>query len=757
MGRKATLSPIITPLLIAGVAAPFAVNGDQLEVKNAANSSIGASAWNFKHQNGAQETGGLDGYDSLWEDTLPNPTQPEMKIISTPYAIELSGDSRPLQSQTVGHFYLSAINRNNTNAIINTTTNRLSFRFPFNDSKDTNRNYISRIDRWTPYINIGQSGTWATNVETAIANGLNGYGYLWMPGVTNLPGNVYYGEGWVSCKFKQEERSTKTNEAVSIDVSTNQIPGTNVLYALVHAPTNGGVLRDGVSGSVLTNGSQITRPEQVSFLSAIPGYDGFRYGVKWQSMLASNLAEYGVRILTTNMPNQQPVAISQNVTNLEDTVAAIGLSGSDADSNPTNWTYAIVTAPAHGALNVPAGTWFANSNIVYTPLTNFYGTDTFSFMVHDGQTNSEPGVVSIDVLPVNDAPVVLGSTNIFSKRGLHQSKIVVSDVDGLDDIAEVRLGAPVSEPSGWGGILTNLGTNVTFGAGGFVGRVSVPAVATDEAGVAATNWLVFDTTNAVPWAMNSAVSARKNTANGLNLAMGDPDEDNLGAVIDSVSSGSVVTNGSDLSHVPPWGFMGTAEIRWRAFDGLDYSTPTTNRVSYTNTAPQAQAQQASTAQHTPLELVLVGEDADGDALEFLVTGQPQHGTLLGGSNRWTFTPPAYFLGDDSFRFKVNDGSDDSSEATVELSVTPGPIEAPHIQDARLEGAVLLLNVEADPNTTVTPAYRESLGSTNAWQPLTNLTQFVEWTPSRTNRVSVTISNVPAPGVSGFYRVVGGRR
>jgi hypothetical protein len=80
------------------------------------------------------------------------------------------------------------------------------------------------------------------------------------------------------------------------------------------------VLRDGVSGSVLTNGSQITRPEQVSFLSAIPGYDGFRYGVKWQSMLASNLAEYGVGILTTNMPNQQPVAISQNVTNLEDRV-----------------------------------------------------------------------------------------------------------------------------------------------------------------------------------------------------------------------------------------------------------------------------------------------------------------------------------------------------------------------------------------------------------------------------------------------------
>jgi VCBS repeat-containing protein len=110
------------------------------------------------------------------------------------------------------------------------------------------------------------------------------------------------------------------------------------------------------------------------------------------------------------------------VTTAEDTAMAITLTGTDPDGNPL--TFSIVTPPAHGTLSGTA------PNVTYTPAANYNGTDSFTFKVNDGTTDSTVATVSLNITAVNDAPV---ATNSALTVGAGQSvggTLVASDVDG---------------------------------------------------------------------------------------------------------------------------------------------------------------------------------------------------------------------------------------------------------------------------------------------------------------------------------------
>jgi uncharacterized delta-60 repeat protein len=98
--------------------------------------------------------------------------------------------------------------------------------------------------------------------------------------------------------------------------------------------------------------------------------------------------------------NRAPVADDQSVSTDEDTPVGITLTGSDPDGD--SLTYSVESQPTHGSLSGTA------PDLTYTPEANYYGADSFSFKVNDGQVDSGEATVSITVNSVNDPPV-LGS------------------------------------------------------------------------------------------------------------------------------------------------------------------------------------------------------------------------------------------------------------------------------------------------------------------------------------------------------------
>ena len=80
----------------------------------------------------------------------------------------------------------------------------------------------------------------------------------------------------------------------------------------------------------------------------------------------------------------------------------------------------------------------------------------------------------------------------------------------------------------------------------------------------------------------------------------------------------------------------------------------------------------TTAEDTPLNADVAGNDADADAdtlVYNLVTG-PTNGLItLNADGTFSFTPNANFNGSDSFTYRVNDGAA-SAEATASITITP---------------------------------------------------------------------------------------
>ncbi len=165
-------------------------------------------------------------------------------------------------------------------------------------------------------------------------------------------------------------------------------------------------------GSITLTGSNMVYQPTPNF----NGEDSFSY------KLNDGLADSNVETVRLNFwpVNDPPVALSQLITTDEDTAIPITLGAFDADGDALTYS---VTPPAHGTLSGVA------PNLNYTPATNYFGSDLFTFTVMDpSNAVSQLAAVSITVRPVNDAPV---------------ARIEVAPLDELPGITNLVSIAPV--------------------------------------------------------------------------------------------------------------------------------------------------------------------------------------------------------------------------------------------------------------------------------------------------------------------------
>jgi len=96
--------------------------------------------------------------------------------------------------------------------------------------------------------------------------------------------------------------------------------------------------------------------------------------------------------------NDVPVALDGFFSLDEDTSGTYTLKGSDIDESD-HLTYTITTQPQDDITYNPV-----TGNLTYTPEANFTGQRVLTFIVGDGQAESNAATVTITVLPMNDSP-----------------------------------------------------------------------------------------------------------------------------------------------------------------------------------------------------------------------------------------------------------------------------------------------------------------------------------------------------------------
>ena len=119
-----------------------------------------------------------------------------------------------------------------------------------------------------------------------------------------------------------------------------------------------------------------------------------------------------VIVIVPPAENNPPIANSRigegSVFTNEDTPVNILLTGSDPDSDPISFVISTPLLLPNGLLEGIA------PNLTYTPTQDYFGSDTFTFLVNDGSANSNVATVDIFVGSVNDPPI--------ANAGLDQSK-----------------------------------------------------------------------------------------------------------------------------------------------------------------------------------------------------------------------------------------------------------------------------------------------------------------------------------------------
>ena len=429
-------------------------------------------------------------------------------------------------------------------------------------------------------------------------------------------------------------------------VATDPNPGDIRTYSITAGNVGGAFAINPLTG-------QLTVAGIIDF-ETIPSY------VLTVSVTDGLLTDTAAISVAVNNVNDAPVATAQTVTTAEDTAKAITLSGTDIELSPL--TYAIVTPPEHGILSGTA------PNLTYTPAANYTGPDSFAFKANDGALNSAAATVAITVTPVNDAPVALAQSVTVPQNVASKIWLIGDDVEG-----STLTYTSVTQPAH--GTVTN-GSKVTYTpATNFSGTDSFTFKCSDGAlysNIATVTITVTGGSNSAPVALAQSVSTPEDTAKAITLVATDANGDPLNyTIVAQPASGTLSGTAPNVLYTPAPNYTGTASFTFKASDGsVESATATvTITISGDNDAPVASAQSVSTAMGVAKPITLTATDADGTPLTYAIVAPPAHGTLTGTAPNLTYTPATSYTGTDQFTFKANDGSLDSAEATVEISVT----------------------------------------------------------------------------------------
>ncbi|HEX8857895.1 MAG TPA: Ig-like domain-containing protein [Actinomycetes bacterium] len=129
------------------------------------------------------------------------------------------------------------------------------------------------------------------------------------------------------------------------------------------------------------------------------GRDTFTYKAS-DGALTSDVATVTITVLP--MPDP-PVAQDDSYSTDQGTpltVTAPGVLANDSDPDGDRLAAVLMTGPAHGALTLSS-----NGSFTYTPVTNFKGQDSFTYMASDGGPTGSGATVTITVVPAPGNPV----------------------------------------------------------------------------------------------------------------------------------------------------------------------------------------------------------------------------------------------------------------------------------------------------------------------------------------------------------------
>ena len=330
---------------------------------------------------------------------------------------------------------------------------------------------------------------------------------------------------------------------------------------LVSGPANGLLVLNADGSFIYTHDGTETTEDSFTYQA----YDGELY---------SGTATVLITVVPVNDP---PLADEQDAMTDEETPVDLTLSFSDPDG-PGPYNVTITSGPAHGMLSG------SGINQTYTPEPDYFGLDSFSWIVNDGLIDSNEATMWISVMPVNDPPVAEDqSDSTLEDVPLALTLAYAEDIDGPGPYTFTIVSEPLH------GTLSGAGANRTytpdpdyFGPDSFTWSVNDGS---DESNVAEFSLSVIPD-NDPPVAVDDAYAVSPGgelnvPAPGVLVNDSDPEEAPLTAQLVSVPAyGTLLLNADGSFTYTHDGSETTADsFTYAAYDGSAASAPATVSIT----------------------------------------------------------------------------------------------------------------------------------------------------------------------------------
>ncbi|MDF5259369.1 tandem-95 repeat protein [Vibrio parahaemolyticus] len=380
-----------------------------------------------------------------------------------------------------------------------------------------------------------------------------------------------------------------------------------------------------------------------------------------------------------------PVAdiVADKATVVEDTPTIIKVLGNDTfEGNDKVVSLDTNNGPVNGTVSVnPDG------SVTYTPNDNYHGTDSFTYIVTSGGV-SESTTVSVDVTPVNDAPVAKDDIATTQEDTAVTIDVLPNDSDVDGDKLSIE---SASVPKEQGTVEVVDGKLVFTPAENFNGDAEITYTVTDgeltdEAKVTVTVNPVNDMptikVDAVESITENAVSTDTVVAT-LTVRDTDTPEDQLTVSLENNSNGYFVLVGNEVKLTQAGvDAVNNDELNLKDLtisasvsDGVnptasDSDSLIVNRVNDAPTVENAIADQELAEDFASYTIDLNDAFKDSDsALNFSVSGNSN--VLVSIENGIaTISPTADWNGSETLTFTATDPSGESVSQTVNFTVTP---------------------------------------------------------------------------------------
>ena len=411
--------------------------------------------------------------------------------------------------------------------------------------------------------------------------------------------------------------------------------------------------------------------------------------------------------ITVNSVNDAPVAVDDNATVNEDATVLIDIVANDTDKEGDTVTPTGFTNPSNGTVSQEGDSYR------YTPNADFFGSDSFTYTISDGNGGTATATVNITVNPVNDAPVAVDDNATVNEDATVLIDIVANDTDKEGDTV-----TPTGFTNPSNGTVSQEGDSYRYTPNAdFFGSDSFTYTISDGNGGTATATvnITVNSVNDAPVAVDDNATVNEDATVLIDIVANDTDKEGDTVTptgFTNPSNGTVSQEGDSYRYTPNADFFGSDSFTYTISDGNGgTATATVNiTVNSVNDAPVAVDDNATVNEDATVLIDIVANDTDKEGDTVTPTGftNPSNGTVSQEGDSYRYTPNADFFGSDSFTYTISDGNGGTATATVSITVNPVN-DAPVAVDDNAtvnEDATVLIDIVANDTDkegdTVTP-------------------------------------------------------